>query len=475
MDIVSPSRIAATRSHSRLLALSLASALLCACQSRPPKPTPERAISAALSVDASLSLRTQGDALNDTESVGAQLSLADALARSVRNSTELQASLARVRIALADAEQARLLPNPLLDVIVRVPDGGGRANIEAGASADLLSLLQRPRKSDAADERLRMAVADAVSTSLTVAAHVQERYATVQALDELSPLLRERREGLAKLIALSRSRLNFGEASKLDVTTLEAQAVELDLEIAERESERREERLALARAIGRPSDGATWTLEDWAALPELTGDEVQWLEAGLRHRPEVLARTWALAALGDDGALVGLSVLEGSAFGVNAQRDGAWSIGPTATVPLPLFDAGNARRDRAEAAIVEARHELVGVQRAIVEEVRRAHAAYIAAKASLQRVRTELIPLQRERREQIEAIYLAGQADLTAVLLAEQDLRAAQEKLVELEKKTAVSLVRLERAVGGAGVAKQIGRSQSPAREGRDYVQEELE
>lgn len=420
-----------------------------------------------------MTLRVEGEPLNAPWPESPRLSLADALGRSLHSSPELQASLARVRIALADAEQARLLPNPLLNVIFRVPEGGGTPNIEAGLSADLLSVLQRPRRSSAADERLRIAVAEAVSTSLSVAASLQERYAAVQALDELSPLLRERREVLAKLIALARSRLDFGEASKLDVTTLEAQGVELDLEMSERESERREERLALARLIGQPSDDANWTLEGWAVLPELLGEEAKWLDAGIQHRPEALARRWELAALGDEAALARSSVLQGSAVGLDAQRDGPWSLGPAATLPLPLFDTGEARRDKSEAAIVEARHNLVSVQRTIVEEVRRAYASYKAAKSNLQRVRTELIPLQRQRREQVEAIYLAGQADLTAVLLAEQDLQAAQAKLVELERRAAVLLVRLQRAVGGAGIANQVGQPQDSSSDAGRYVQED--
>jgi outer membrane protein, heavy metal efflux system len=471
LDIVPSSRSASTRS----CALVFTAALLSACQSPAPRPTPERAISTAVGFDEALTLHAEGEPLDEAWPDSSRLSLSEALARSLRSSPELQASLARVRIALADAEQARLLPNPLLDVILRFPEGGGQTNIEAGISADLLSLLQRPSKSSAADERLRVAVAEAVSTSLAVAASVQERYAAVQALDELSPLLRERRTVLAKLIALARSRLEFGEASKLDVTTLEAQGVELDLEISERESERREERIGLARSTGQPSNEATWTLDGWPALPNAIGDEAQWLEAGMEHRPEILARRWELAALGDEAAAVGLSVLQGSSLGVDAQRDGGWSVGPALAIPLPLFDTGTARRDRAEAAIIEARHGLVSVQRTVVEEVRRAHASYISAQANLQRVRTELMPLQRQRREQVEAIYLAGQADLTAVLLAEQDLQAAQGKLVELERKTAVTLVRLERAVGGAGIAKQVGRPRDSGSDGGDYVQKELE
>jgi outer membrane protein TolC len=92
--------------------------------------------------------------------------------------------------------------------------------------------------------------------------------------------------------------------------------------------------------------------------------------------------------------------------------------------------------------------------------VRRARAQLESATANLARVRDELIPLQRQRREDIEAIYLAGQTDVTALLLAEQDLQASQAKLVELEERAAVSLTRLERAVGGPAAARDAAQAQ---------------
>ncbi|MBI5434001.1 MAG: TolC family protein [Planctomycetes bacterium] len=437
----------------------VATALLAACQSSAPRPDTEAAIHAAVGVAGSLSLRLEGGPLDEPQVPGelaTTLPLGAALVRALESSPELQAALARVRGALADADQARLLANPLLDVALRFPSGGGKVVVDAGASWNLLSLLQRPQRRDAADERLRAAVADAVRASLDIAADAQERYAAVQSLDEWTALLRERRALLDRLLELARARLAFGEASKLDVTTLEAQAVELELEISERDAERREERLALARRLGRPSDPADWTLDAWPELPEIAGAESAWIETALERRPEIQARRWELAALGDEAALAGSSVWDGTAVGVSAERDGDWAVGPVLSAPLPLFDTGSVRRERALAEVVEARHELVQARRAVVEEVRRAFASYTSAKANLERVRAELIPLQRERREQVEAIYLAGQADLTVVLLAEQDLQAAQVRLVELERKAAVLLVRLERAVGGSGVARAL-------------------
>jgi outer membrane protein TolC len=91
-------------------------------------------------------------------------------------------------------------------------------------------------------------------------------------------------------------------------------------------------------------------------------------------------------------------------------------------------------------------------RRAMIEEVRQAHATLLASQGNLDRVRNELIPLQQRRLDQAEAQYRAGQTDITTLFLAEQELRAARAKQVELERRTSESLIRLQRAVGGPGV-----------------------
>ena len=111
-------------------------ALLGACQSAAPQPTPERAIADA--VGEVVALRSEGGPLDAGAEEQPALTLVDALGRALQASPELQAALARVRIALADAEQARMLPNPLLDLVVRFPEGGGKPSLEAGVSADLV-------------------------------------------------------------------------------------------------------------------------------------------------------------------------------------------------------------------------------------------------------------------------------------------------------------------------------------------------
>lgn len=421
------------------------------------------AISDAIGLVSAVEFRTVGPeggpldegAASDPEST-MSLTLADAVRRAVTTDPGLQASLARVRIAMADADQARLLPNPVLNVVLRW--GSGKPQIEASLAQDFVQALQIPRRSSAADNRLRQAAADAVTTAIDLASETQERYAAAQASASLVPLLRERLGLLDRLAGVAKAKLDAGEGTLSDLTVLQAQRVELQVEIDQAVLIEREERLRLARLVGEPYSTALWSLDRWAAPTIDLQSESRWIDAALLQRPEVLAIAWRLRALGDDEALVRLLPWEGAGAGIDAQRDDKWFAGPSVSTPIPIFDMGQARRDRVTAEQIEARHELTLAKRKIVEEVRVAYSALTASVANLARIRDDLIPLQEQRRTLAENAYRAGQADVTALFLAEQDLRVAQSRAIEVERQAATALIRLERAVGGPGVIARLSK-----------------
>lgn len=444
--------------------VALVIALATGCQS-----TPRADIDAARSVGEAAGLSApvefmtvgpDGGPLDELNAAGNALTLSDAVRSAVTTDPGLQAALARVRIALADADQSRLLPNPVLNVVLRW--GPGKPQIEASLAQDFVQALQIPRRSSAADNRLRQAAVDAVTAAIDVASEVQERYARAQASDELVPVLRDRMTLLDRLVTLAKSRLDVGEGTRSDVATLEAQRVELQVDIDQAVLTAREEHLRLARLIGEPSSAASWALDAWSAPSTELQPESRWVQAALLHRPEIQAIAWKLRALGDDEAIARLLPWDGASVGVDAQRDDKWFAGPSVSTPLPIFDMGQAKRARVTAEQLEARHDLTLTRRKVVEDVRVAYQTLTACNANLARIRSELIPLQQQRRALAEETFRAGQSDVTALFIAEQDLRLTQTKVIEVERQTATALVRLQRAVGGPGVASPLLTSPLP-------------
>lgn len=430
--------------------------LMAGCTSNFPIVKPTVDIEVATGIGAPIVYHTEARPVDEPNEMMDQLDLFTAVRLTLENEPRIQAALSRVRIAESESRQTRLLPNPILSVSLRYPESLGKPIIDAGLAGDLIAILQRPRRADAADNKLRAASSEAVATVLDLLTIVQEHYVSIQASVELSRVLQGRLQTIDRLLKIAQARLAVRETTQLDVATLEAERVVLETEIADQQLEQQEERLGLSRLMGQPSGLANWRLTAWASPASVHPIESDWVRAAIQNRPEVQARRWELAALGDELALAKFAIWEGTNVGITSERDGGWSAGPTANVPLPLFDMGQAKTAKARAAIEEARHKLLDVQRQVIEDTRRAYTAFTSSQANYLRVRDQLLPVQRRRHDLAEAAYRAGQTDITAFFLAEQELREAESKLITQAKKATTAFIRLQRAAGGPGVAAKL-------------------
>ncbi len=440
-------------------AASIALVTVTGCSTVPDIDSPREA-STITSIGDPFQFKMDGEPIDITASSSVVLSVSDAIKQCLAHSPAIQQALARVRVAQAEAGQSRLLPNPVLSLSFRFPESGTTI-IDAGLTAELLSLFQRPGRIDAADNRLRAAASELLNVVLDELSAVEEQYATVQSLDAELVVLNSRSTLVEQLTELARSRLRAGEGSQLDVLTAESEFASLEADIAEKKSADRIARLSLARLIGNPNSTSTWTLSAWETPAEISGTESQLVSAALQHRPEIQAVTWELSALGDEVRQTRLSPLDGSDVGLAAERDGDWSVGPAVNIALPIFDFGQGKREIVNNRRVEMRHKLTEVRRRVVEQTRSAIEEIRSTQETLARVRESLLPLQEKRLAQAQGTYKAGIADITAVRLAEQDLQGSRAKLIELELRVSLARIKLERAVGGPGITSTIQTSSS--------------
>jgi outer membrane protein TolC len=415
----------------------------------PPGHDTARQIQSASGLATAIAFHTDSLPLNAAKASNT-LTLSEAIEGALRQSAELQIALAEVRVAQAEAHQSRLLPNPVLDIALRFPEGGGSTIVETSVSADLVKVLQMPRRISASDAALRAASARAVTIALDAIAKTQRGYFTVHALRSEVELITQRTSHLTELLAIAQARLKAGEITQLDVTTLKAEQAVAAIDLRDRKLQLDLEELALARLLGQPGGTTDWSLATPLPAIPTTGDESGNITRALRTRPEIQAERWQLASLKDHRALARLAWLKGAAAGLDAERDSDWSLGPSVDVPLPLFDWGQAQRAKARAQAIAARHRLTKTLRQIVQEVRQAQVSLAQLGVIVRQAREELVPLQTERVRLARAVYEAGQSDITPMRLAELDLLEARRKLLQLELRTALASTQLERSMGGA-------------------------
>ena len=419
------------------------------CATAPPAHDTAAQIQSAASLENAIVFHTEALPL---EAAGAadSLRLSTAVERALRQSTEVQITLAEVRGAQAVAHQSRLLPNPILDIAFRFPEGGGRTVIEAGLTADLTKLLQRPRRISASDANLRAASAKAVTKVLDVMHATQREYFDAVGMRREAAILTEQKNRIGGLLKVAEARLAAGEGTQLDVTTLKAEQGTTAIDLREGTLKLTQANLALAHRLGKPRGRTDWQLTTPLYTEVALRGEPDSIAHGLRVRPEIQADRWQLAALEDQTALARLAWMENNAAGLAAERNSNWSLGPSIALPLPLFDWGQARRAQARAQAISARHRLTQSTRQVVREIRTAHAAVVALTTIARLARTELVPLHEERVRLARVVYEAGQSNVTPLRFAELDLLKAQLKVVQLEQRTARAIIALDRATGGA-------------------------
>jgi cobalt-zinc-cadmium efflux system outer membrane protein len=362
----------------------------------------------------------------------------------------IQSALSQLRQAEADARQTRLLPNPVIGVSLRFPEGGGKSIIDADVSAELLSLLTLPGRISAADSRLRKASGEALTTVLDVVLEVQRQYAVVQSLHERIAVEESRRGILQQLVSVTDARVKAGEAAKLDALTAQASFASLETELMGLRSQERVARLALVRLIGQPSAPTDWSASSWTPGPLPQLPEATWIALAMEHRPELSAVRWELAALGQEVRLAKLEPWTGG-VGAAAERDGSWSIGPSASVAIPIFDTGDVSKAKREAMVTDQKHQLTRITRQIVEDVRRSLEQARSTDEVLERTKRELIPLQEQRLKQAQDAYRIGLADVLTLRLAEQDFQETRSRVIELQNQRIEARFALDRAVGGPG------------------------
>jgi outer membrane protein TolC len=250
--------------------------------------------------------------------------------------------------------------------------------------------------------------------------------------------------------------VDVGEASRRELTAVEAERADLALDVASRRQELRLARLALARQMGEPSGAASWRLEPWSPPAPVPTDEARWIRAALASRPELAAIDWEIRARSDEQELAGGRAWDGSEVGVESEFDDGWSVGPGIALPLPLSDTGSRQAERATALTTEARHRRTAAERVVVEEVRGALATLQGAQSSLEGITSGLVPLQQRRLDELEQSWTLGQVDLVTVLMADESLRLALARRIELEREASAALYRLQRAVGGPHALRSV-------------------
>jgi cobalt-zinc-cadmium efflux system outer membrane protein len=416
-------------------------------------------IALALAVSASTG-RARAAAPVPTEvDVAAMLGSPAALAAWIeRHDPEVAIARAQIAQASAEVRAAGLLPNPVLDIGVdniplgrTNPPGLGwsQTNVYSVGLSETFELGKRGPRADAA--RLRFASAEQRMRGALVSRIAEARLALgrVVYFGARQRLFEERLKAAQRIAAVEHTRLEQGALSGhdhdrllLETTNLGLEAVEASADYALALTECR----AVMRAPCRAPSSANG-LDTAAPVPATP-------PSSLAEPAEALALKLDGQAARADATLARRRAIPDPTFRIGYTRsqftisgDNANTLSASLSVPLPIFDHGQADLARATARAQEldrAGDAYRTATRALLE-------GYWTQKRGLEANVGELeahaVPRSAGVLSATEEAFKRGQADTTSLLLAQRAHRALVQELLELRFKLFAVRNQLRRAL----------------------------
>lgn len=338
------------------------------------------------------------------------------------NNRRLQATFKELGVAQADLVQAGLLRNPIFSAEVLFPLAGGPVELELGVAQSFLEILVIPLRQRVARSQFEEAKLNVTAAVLemaydtrvafyeaTAASQRVEMFEQIQLATELGYDFARRLHEAGNItdLALAQQQDLF-DAAKLDV--VRAQATLLS---------RRE---TLNRLMGLSGDDTQWQIN--GRLPDVPedGPELAHLESQVMEQSLdlAMARQRILTAGRQLGITDATRLVPSLELGVDAERNGSWAIGPTFSLPIPLFDQGQARlaRNRSELRRQQETYASLAVE--LQSVAREAQHQFAAARQVAHHYQQVILPLRQQIVDDMQLQYNAMQVGLFELVRARE-------------------------------------------------------
>ena len=357
-----------------------------------------------------------------------KLTVDDAVQVAMLNNRELQGIYADLGLAQADLVQAGLFKNPILDAAILFPLSGVRPDLQLSVAVNLLDALYVPLRKRVAAAQFEEAKLRVTGAVLDFTAQVRRAFYMHQANEQMVDLRRTIVQALTASLAVSQRLHEAGNISELDLVRDRAQTEASKVMLRSVESAERQSREQLNTLLGAWGDDTGWEIDGRmpdipAEAPQLDGVERIALARSidLSH-----ARQRIVVAGQQLGYSRASALVPDVDFGASAEREAGegWKVGPAVTIPVPLFDQGQARIARAASELRRAQQEYYALGVRIRAAARAVQDRIASARDRALYYRDILLPLR-------ERIVNEGQLHYNAMQIGIFQLLRDREQQIE--------------------------------------------
>ncbi len=378
---------------------------------------------------------------------------AQAVQIALLNNRRLQAAYQELGVARAALVQAGLLKNPVFDFERRFHDDGNNKAMEFAVMDDFLHVLLIPLRRRVAAADLERAKSQVLAEILELSAQVQASFYHLQADAQVLQMRRTVLESAEASYELAQRMQKAGNLNDLAIAREQVAYAQARLDLSAVEQAVIEEREQLNTLMGLWGADVTWRIG--ARLPDLPPEEMNLdhLEGRAIEKNVDLAVMYR--RLEAAGRQVGLtrtvSAISQVQLGAHAERepDGLWTAGPALSLPLPIFDQGQAAAATAKARFVRWWNRYTALAVGIRSRVRRARDVLRLTRQQVIFYRDLVLPLQQKVTEQALLRYNAMQMTQFELLQAKREQVDAGMRYIRTLRDYWIARAELEHALAG--------------------------
>ncbi len=350
------------------------------------------------------------------------------------NNRRLQATYEDLGLAQADLVQAGLLRNPIFDGGVFFTLSGASPRLDFGLAQDFLSILYLPLRKGIATANFEAVKLEVTGQVLDMAARVKLAFYQVQADQQLGELLSQVVDATEASAYAAERLYDAGNIKALELHRQQSFYQEIRLALARAEAILARNRERLTSLMGLWGQNTQWKIvERLHKIPDESLDtsdlERRAVAASLDldiHKRQIESAARRLG-LSDVSALI-----PDAETGVGSERDGGeWDVGPTLSLPIPLFDQGQGRSRAASSDLRRARQNYYAQAVEIRSAVRTAQQLVRNARERTHHWERIALPLRTQIVGESQLQYNAGQIGVFDLLMAErQQINAGMQYII---------------------------------------------
>lgn len=380
--------------------------------------------------------------------LGVEMTVDDAVAVSLLKNPRLRESYRELGVAASDLVAAGLPENPTVSAERRF---SGKA-AEVDITQDFLSIFLLPlrrRLGESEFERQRLGITHEV---INHAAEVRTAYFHAQAAEQVAELRRAVMRAMDGGVVAARALRIAGNNAALDVAIAERGSNRARLDLADAELEVATARERVNVLLGLWGGETRWRMPH--RLPEPPADEIALIELeerAVRGRLDLASRRAEIEAFAQVQGLTRItSVIPQLSVDAHSEREpeGDSTRGPGVSLPLSIFNRGEAARARAKYVLLQAEDRYAALAVEVRSEVRAAFARMETAKRKAAFYRTAVLPTQQVVTDQMLLRYNGMFVGVFDLLAARQEQIDSGRDYIETLDEYWAGRTELERVIG---------------------------